>query len=118
MGEQAARERDISALWARMINDASVAQLAATRQTLLTVGATGVTILVGGTQQVDLVWPEAFLRPYAVDLIPMALLGKATLSVIGLDADGLATDPNGISVTVTAGLLVAAGSQFLALGRT
>lgn len=76
-------------------------------------GATGLAIIVGGSQDVALTWAAPFPDGvgYVVDVVPMGLLGKATTDVV-------AQDEAGCTVRVTAGLLVAAGTQFLAYGRS
>lgn len=73
--------------------------------------ATGLAIIIGGTQDVVVGWPVPFDNAlYTVEIVLMGLLGKAT-------ADVLAQDAATVTVRVTAGLLVAAGTQFLVYGR-
>lgn len=74
--------------------------------------ATGLAIIIGGSQDIVVPWPTPFSSSvYQVEPVLMGLLGKATLSVLD-------QTPDAVTVRVTAGLLVAAGTSFLLYGRT
>lgn len=82
------------------------------RQCRLAGAATSVVLLIGGTDDVMITWSTPMpADEYDVDLIPMGLVGKAGLAVISQDTAAA-------TVRVTATVLLAAGTQFLAHARS
>ena len=79
----------------------------------IALGQLGVAIAIGGTLDVPIVWSTPFPRDtYQVDVTPAnGLIGRGTCAVKA----GTQT-ASGLTVTVTAGLLVSLGAQFIAIG--
>lgn len=75
-------------------------------------GQTGVALLIGGSTDVTVLWPAPGFPTgqYAVDILPMQLVGKATAEVVS-------QNELGVTVRVTAVLALALGTQFLVFGR-
>lgn len=94
------------------VDTAAMAQEFAGTSCQLAGGAVGLAIIIGGFQDVTVDWPHEWPSDaYTADVVPMGLLGKASVSVISqTSAD--------VTVRITAGLLVAAGTQFLVHGRS
>jgi hypothetical protein len=99
-----ARLRDLQPLIAAMIAEQA-------RQTQISVGTTSGLLMVDAFEDVPVVWPRPFDRPYRVDLVPLTTRVRATHQILQQDGSGLL-------VRVTAVLALPAGSQVLVLGQS
>lgn len=106
------------ALWRAAAQETSDAQASAilslmARCTYVAQAATGIALIIGGSTDVTVAWPAPGFPTdvYAVDILPLALVGKATAAVIAQTAAD-------VTVRVTAGLALALGTQFLVVGRS
>lgn len=98
-------------------------QLMNGQRSAMALGATGVSILLGGTADVVVAWPdnpdgsERFVDSagspldYEVDIVATGLLGKGSYVV-------LAQTTSTVTVRITATVLIAVGTQFIVYGRT
>lgn len=113
--------QDVADSWQANAEAVMLAQRSA-----MALGATGVSILLGGTADVVVSWPDnedgtdrfqdpntsaGIPLPYEVDIVATGLLGKGTYVV-------LSQTTSTVTVRITATVLIAVGTQFIVYGRT
>ena len=106
-------QRDLDALSARiqdMSRDVAGEMIRTTCQ--LASAAIAAAVAVGASTDVTVDWPQDFpTDAYRVDVVPLGLTGRASAAVIDQSAQN-------VTVRITAGLLVSAGTLFLVHGRS